>query len=187
MAGPSVKVVQKETNPDAGAKQKGIAVIATTVKKIKFSWIHVIVPLSFICVYGVGAVSVKKMWAGRQEKIQTHIEEKAKKAKEFETKLIQHPLTPFQINIATESEGLKQLSLQVSLELTNEYSKKEFLAKEDQIRDDLVILLSAKREDELKVIEGRNKVREEILSRINKFMSAKSQVKQVYFSDFLIQ
>ena len=56
-----------------------------------------------------------------------------------------------------------------------------------QINDALTSILSSKRTDEVTTPEGRERLRQEILTRINAFMPKDQHVSKVYFTDFIIQ
>ncbi|MGQ9655133.1 MAG: flagellar basal body-associated FliL family protein [Thermodesulfobacteriota bacterium] len=55
-----------------------------------------------------------------------------------------------------------------------------------ELRDSIIVLLSSKRSQELSTIEGKDRLREEILSRLNARLQSATVVR-VFFKDFIIQ
>ena len=55
-----------------------------------------------------------------------------------------------------------------------------------KIRDSLIILLTSKGFDDISSIQGKLKLREEILYRINNVLG-EGKAKAIYFTDFVVQ
>ncbi len=94
-------------------------------------------------------------------------------------------LTPFVVNLQ-DNIGTRYLKLTLKFEL--EYPEAESLIKGQlpKIRDALIILLSSKNYAEIGSVEGKYRLRDEIVKRVNRFLEDEP-VRGVYFTDFVIQ
>jgi len=94
-------------------------------------------------------------------------------------------LEPFLLNLA-DREELRFLKVSIKLELDRPEEKTDFHNKVPAIRDALLVLLSSKESQILRTVNGKRRVREEIMTRVNGVMS-KGKVANVFFTDFIIQ
>ncbi|WP_342347125.1 flagellar basal body-associated FliL family protein [uncultured Nitrospira sp.] len=94
-------------------------------------------------------------------------------------------LEPFLLNLA-DREELRFLKVSIKLELDRPEEKTDYQNKIPAIRDSLLVLLSSKESQLLRTVNGKRRVREEIMTRVNGVMS-KGKVANVYFTDFIIQ
>lgn len=94
-------------------------------------------------------------------------------------------LEPFLLNLA-DREELRFLKVSIKLELDRPEEKTDFQNKVPAIRDALLVLLSSKESQILRTVNGKRRVREEIMARVNGVMS-KGKISNVYFTDFIIQ
>ncbi|GJL57205.1 MAG: flagellar basal body protein FliL [Nitrospirales bacterium] len=94
-------------------------------------------------------------------------------------------LDPFLLNLA-DREELRFLKVSIKLELDRPEDKTDYQHKIPAIRDALLVLLSSKESQLLRSVNGKRRVREEIMTRVNGVMS-KGKVANVYFTDFIIQ
>lgn len=94
-------------------------------------------------------------------------------------------LEPFLLNLADRDE-LRFLKVSIKLELDRPEEKTDFQNKVPAIRDALLILLSSKESQLLRTVNGKRRVREEIMTRVNGVMS-KGKIANVFFTDFIIQ
>lgn len=96
-----------------------------------------------------------------------------------------YALDPFIVNLSDTPE-IRYLKITIKLELENEEQSKEIDSRLAQIRDALLILLSSKEYEGIRNIEGKFKLREEIVERANNIMK-KGKVKTAYFTEFVVQ
>lgn len=96
-----------------------------------------------------------------------------------------YSLPPFIVNL-NDATGKRYLKLKLDLELAKPEVQAEIVTRMPQIKDSLIILLSSKSFDDIKSVEGKMRLRMEIVSRVNSFLS-QGQVKTVYFTEFVIQ
>ncbi|WP_456464445.1 flagellar basal body-associated FliL family protein [Persephonella sp.] len=91
----------------------------------------------------------------------------------------------FVVNLA-DKDADRYLKVTVILEIENEQVKQEVEKRLPQIKDSITTLLFTKTSRELKTAEGVEKLKEEILRRVNAILPL-GGVKNVYFTDFVIQ
>ncbi len=90
------------------------------------------------------------------------------------------------VNLA-DPPGSRYFRVALTLEYVDSGTlEKELKEKEHRIRDGLVFLLRQKTSFDLKGPEAPKIIREEILREINRHLE-KGQIKEVYFTEFLIQ
>jgi len=94
-------------------------------------------------------------------------------------------LDPFLLNLADRDET-RFLKVSIKLELDRPEEKTDFQNKVPAIRDALLVLLSSKESQLLRTVNGKRRIREEIMTRVNGVMS-KGKISNVFFTDFIIQ
>ncbi len=95
------------------------------------------------------------------------------------------PIEPFIVNLAG-SEGKRFLKITLDLELDKPELAEEVKARLPQVKDSILVLLSSKTFEEVYTVQGKFKLRDEIISRTNSFLKA-GKVKNIYFTEFVIQ
>ena len=96
-----------------------------------------------------------------------------------------YPLETFIVNLVG-NQGKSYLKAKIELELDNEKLTKEIDKRLPQFRDTILTLLSSKSNDEIKTLEGKYLLREEIVSMLNQFLTT-GKVVNIYFTDFIVQ
>ena len=95
-------------------------------------------------------------------------------------------LEPFIVNIY-DGQELRYLRVKVEMEVSGgEEAKAELAARKAQMRDAILILLSAKTLLDVRDQQGKNQLRQEIFSALSKILHA-GKVQKVYFTDFVVQ
>lgn len=94
-------------------------------------------------------------------------------------------LEPFLLNLADRDE-LRFLKVSIKLELDRPEEETDYPNKVPAIRDVLLVLLSSKESQLLRTANGKRRIREEIMTRVNGVMN-KGKVSNVFFTDFIIQ
>lgn len=100
------------------------------------------------------------------------------------------PLDPFVVNLREDEYGAQFLRLGVVLEGADEQALEPVKQHMPRIRNDILLLLSAKSGKELATVEGKQKLIEEILAAVRAPMTkpaAAKDIKGAYFSEFIIQ
>lgn len=96
-----------------------------------------------------------------------------------------HPLDTFIVNLSNQNRTM-YLKVTIQLEVDKQEAVTEITAKNAKVRDSLIILLSSKSLEEIASTEGKYQLRDEIVSRVNQFMS-KGMVTTAYFTDLVVQ
>ncbi len=96
-----------------------------------------------------------------------------------------YPLDTFVVNIR-DGEGDRYLKLKAELELTGSDTAEEIAQRLPQIRDLVLSLLGSKSFADIRTIEGKNFLREEIMLRVNSLLTTGS-VNRVFFTEFVVQ
>lgn len=95
------------------------------------------------------------------------------------------PIESFIVNLAG-SEGKRFLKVTIDLELDKQEATEEVKARLPQIKDSVLVLLSSKTFEEVYTVQGKFKLRDEVISRTNSFLKT-GKVKNIYFTEFVIQ
>jgi len=93
-------------------------------------------------------------------------------------------LEPFIVNLFDE-KGVRYLKVRLDVEVYDS-TKEEMEKKNAKIRDSLIVLLSSKKYEEIGSLEGKARLREEILFRLNRILG-EGKAREVYFTDFVVQ
>ncbi len=117
-------------------------------------------------------------------------EAEAEKAPEAEKKKappsgVVYPLDPFIVNLA-DPVGNRYLKVRLALDLGKGEIQPEVEAKIPQLRDAILLLLSSKTFGEINTVEGKLKLRSELLHRINQNLTT-GRVTTLYFTEFVVQ
>jgi flagellar protein FliL len=94
-------------------------------------------------------------------------------------------LESFIINL-NGSEGYKFMKITMSLEVDSQDTEKEIVARQAQVRDTIVVLLTSKSYSEVSGENGQQKLKEELIDTVNSFL-VKGKIKKILFTDFLFQ
>jgi flagellar FliL protein len=99
-------------------------------------------------------------------------------------------IEPFVVNLA-DPGSRRYLRVNLTLELKKPEEAEPLLeARMPQMRDTVLLLLSSKTTDQLLAPEGKITLRQELIEQINKVLKTKKlkrSVKNLYFTEFLIQ
>ena len=115
-------------------------------------------------------------------------EDMAKDIKKFEESLRQDPIVysmePFTTNLSGVPKRL--VRIEVNLEMLDEEGFEEVFLLGAGAKDSIVRILNAKNFDDLDSVQGKLKLKNEIITEINSYLE-KGVVKNIYFSDFVVQ
>lgn len=110
--------------------------------------------------------------------------ERAKSEKQVPQAIFE--LEPFIVNIY-DGQDLRYLRVKVELEVSGgEEAKAELTARKSQLRDAILVLLSAKTLMDIRDQQGKNQLRQEIFAAVSK-LTPPGKVQKVYFTDFVVQ
>lgn len=91
----------------------------------------------------------------------------------------------FLVNLA-DLGGKRYLKVAMQFEATGQKLNEEVNKRNVEIRDMIIMLLSSKEYSEIGSASGKLSLKRELVTRMNK-MLRDGQVKEVYFTDFLVQ
>ncbi len=140
-----------------------------------------------IVVVGVGAFLVFISTIGHVNPSISN-EELNKEIVEFEKTLQNNPIMYTMDTFNTNLEGVPRrfLRVQVSLEMLDEEGYEEVLGLGAEARDSIVKILNTKQYKELDSVQGKLHLKNQITAQVNSFLH-RGVVKNVYFSDFVVQ
>ncbi|WP_281951158.1 flagellar basal body-associated FliL family protein [Nitrosophilus kaiyonis] len=149
----------------------------------------IIILLLVLILLGAGGGAAYKFLVLDKQKEEQKKEKKAEKIveeiKNVEELGIQFDVGTFIVNLQ-DRDADRYLKISVVLEVQDEKIKAELEKRLPQIKDAITTLLFTKSSNELKSAEGIEKLKEEIIKRINAILPI-GGVKNVYFTDFVIQ
>lgn len=96
-----------------------------------------------------------------------------------------YSMDPFIVNIY-DGQELRYLRVKVELEVPDEEAKNELGSRQAQIRDTILVLLSAKTMLDVRDQQGKNQLRQEIFSAVGRLFPP-GKLQKVYFTDFVVQ
>jgi flagellar FliL protein len=91
----------------------------------------------------------------------------------------------FLVNLA-DPGGKRYLKVTMQFELTGAKVGAELAKRNIEVRDMIIMLLSSKEYEEIGSASGKMTLKKELITRLNKMMHD-GQVKEIYFTEFLIQ
>ncbi len=158
------------------------------VKKAKKSTGKLVTLLLIVLlVLGGGGVAAYKFVLNKPEAAETAEESSAKGPETDLEKLIgtMVRLDTFLVNIEGEGET-RFLKTSLTLELERADVQREIELRMDQIRDNILVLLSSKNFAEIRSFDGKYILREEIEDQLNNLLVT-GAVKNIYFTEFVVQ
>lgn len=111
--------------------------------------------------------------------------EPAKTAKSESAATAVYSLDPFIVNIY-DGQDMRYLRIKVEMGVAGEEAKTQMKAQEAQIRDAILTLLSSKTWQDLQTPQGKDQLKQQVMSSVSKIVP-QGMVKQVYFTDFVVQ
>lgn len=92
---------------------------------------------------------------------------------------------PFIVNL-NDSGGKRYLKLTMSVEVETEALGQEINSKMPMFRDTILLLLSSLSYDDISTLDGKMRLRNQMLNRINTQLSS-GKIKNIYFAEFVVQ
>ena len=96
-----------------------------------------------------------------------------------------YSMEPFLVNLAAPDQ-VRYLKVRIAVESTERKPDEEYQQRLSQLRDSILTVLSTKRYQDIFNSEGKKKLKEEIIARLNPLVKH-FQVKAVYFTEFVVQ
>jgi flagellar FliL protein len=111
--------------------------------------------------------------------------EPAKTEKAETAATVTYALDPFIVNIY-DGQELRYLRIRIEMEVAGEEVKNQMKAQDAPIRDGILTLLTSKTWQDLQSPQGKEQLKQQIMAAVSK-IAAQGSVKQVYFTDFVVQ
>jgi flagellar protein FliL len=89
------------------------------------------------------------------------------------------------VNLANTG-GKRYLKVTIQFELSNAKVGAELTRRTVEVRDKIIMLLSSKEYEEIGNPTGKMTLKKELINQMNRFLQD-GQVKEIYFSEFLVQ
>ena len=96
-----------------------------------------------------------------------------------------YALDTFIVNLADKG-GKRYLRVSIDLELGNPEMQEEIVKRLPQVRDSILMILPSKRFDDIRSMDGKVALRDEILETLNGFLT-QGQITKIYFKEFVVQ
>lgn len=138
--------------------------------------------VGFLVLAGINGVLVWKVVSNDSADAKTVEQEEV--VVEEEEDGFMYKLDPFIVNLF-DDRGVRYLKVRLDIELWD-LTEEDMEKKTPKIRDSLIVLLSSKKYEEIGSLEGKARLREEILFRLNRILG-EGKAKEVYFTDFVVQ
>jgi flagellar protein FliL len=94
-------------------------------------------------------------------------------------------MEPFIVNLV-DNNGERYLKISIELEISDKNLLPELNKLKPKLRDNVLDLLTAKSYKDLVDMVGKQRLRDEIMMRLNSFLSG-GKITKVYFTEFVIQ
>ena len=153
--------------------------------------ILIIIVVLLVLLLVVGGVVAYLMLSGDDEEnpetVKQEKVEKKKSRKKVDDLTVgpMYPLDKFTVNLLSQN-GSRYLVAKIDLEQENPEMTPELDTKVSLIRDIIISILSSKTVEEISTPKGKEKLKEEIINQINKYLED-GEVKRIYFTNFIIQ
>lgn len=95
------------------------------------------------------------------------------------------PLETFIVNLADE-KGKRYLRVKMQLELKPGESIEILEQRLVQVRDIILMILPTKQFQEIRSVDGKTQLRQEIMTRLNELLK-KESINNIYFTEFVVQ
>jgi flagellar protein FliL len=110
-------------------------------------------------------------------------------AKESNVPVVEQPITQemgtYLVNLA-DPGGKRYLKVTMQFELNGAKVSQELARRNVEVRDRIIMLLSSKEYDDIGNPTGKTTLKKELMTQLNKILQD-GQVKEIYFTEFLVQ
>lgn len=170
---------EKEESTESEGKEKGGG----------SNIVLILIVVLLVLVLAIGGVVAYLMLSGdeRDDGASVKQEKVVKKRRHGDDTAIgpMYPLDKFTVNLMSDN-GRRYLVAKINLEEDGDELTPELDKKKPMIRDIIISILSSKTVEEISTVKGKEKLKQEIMSAINKRLDD-GQIRHVYFTQFVIQ
>jgi flagellar FliL protein len=96
------------------------------------------------------------------------------------------PMDPFIVNIQDQGTTDRYLKIIIELDISDKNCIAELNQLKPKLRDNVLDLLSSKSYKDIMDISGKQRLREELMVRMNSFLTG-GKIMKVYFTEFVVQ
>lgn len=146
----------------------------------------IIIIVAALAILGAGGYFAMDMFMGEDETTAAEGGADAEQAAADEEPLTVLALEPFIVNLADPS-GKRYLKLALTIDCKNEETKQMLENRMPKIRDSILLLLTSKEYSQIYPVDGKIRLRNEVLQKINAALGGTGEVHAVYFTEFVIQ
>jgi len=97
-----------------------------------------------------------------------------------------YPMDQFIVNLLSQNVK-RYVKLMLNLELEHEQMVPELDSKKAVVRDIVITILSSKTIEEVSTLKGKERLKEEILKKLNEEVIVDGSIKNIFFTEFVIQ
>ncbi|WP_298431954.1 flagellar basal body-associated protein FliL [Geobacter sp.] len=94
-------------------------------------------------------------------------------------------MEPFIVNIY-DGQEIRYLRTKIEFETAGAAAKADIESRQAPLRDAILVLLTTKTLQDVQDLQGKNQLRDEIMTAVNKILPP-GKVTKVYFTDFVVQ
>jgi len=149
----------------------------------------ILIVVLLVLVLAIGGVVAYLMLSGDEAEDGTVVKQEKVEKKRHRGDDMQvgpmYPLDKFTVNLMSEN-GRRFLVVKMNLEEDGEELTPELDKKTPMIRDIIITILSSKTVEEITTAKGKEKLKEEIITQINRHLED-GEIRHVYFTEFVIQ
>ena len=160
---------------------------AEETKKDRSGLMRILFLVLNLAVVGGGAALTYLSTIGYQSPIISEASEE-EKLKEMRLYMEENPIVytmePFTVNLAGRPK--RTIRLEMSIEMLSEEGFEELIRQGGPARDEIVNILNRKKFEEIESIQGKLFLKDQIARKVNSYLE-KGVVKDIYFSDFVVQ
>lgn len=158
----------------------------TLAEKLPQILMNLFVGLNCVIMFGGTFVVYKIKFLDKRTPIteQNQSEELAHDRRAREESQIRFTFDPFVVNLDEKPRKLVHTTIQ--LEMLNEDGYVEVVEKTPVARDEIVKIINSKKYIDIETIQGKLFLKDQIMTSMNKILN-KGTVRDVYFSDFVVQ
>ena len=97
-----------------------------------------------------------------------------------------YPLDQFIVNLVSTGGGKRYLKTSIALEMSIAKMQSELDTKVNILRDTIISILASKTFEEIRTTRGKQKLKEEIIARLNEFV-VDGRISNIFFTEFVVQ
>lgn len=179
---------EKEEQGEGGEKKKSSTILFAIIGALVLLLI-IIGVVAFLLLSGGDEEAADPAAGGGAAQQQAVAGAEAPKPVKMKTDLLNvgpvYEMDRFIVNLLSQS-GRRYLKVTLNLEMDSEGLIAELETKKPAVQDTIISILSSKTIEEISTVKGKEKLKEEIVGRLNEFL-VDGKVQNVFFTQFVVQ